>query len=123
MGWFFLLSFFSGKEYILDESQITKQLIPTEDPEEGTSYDRFTAKYGYEFRHLNLSVVHYELSETDEMVPIRTFTTAQLAEADRMAASALLLYMLLYLLPVSVISIVYIIFRKKKSANCNSKLQ
>lgn len=109
------ISFSSGKEYILHESQITKQLVHTEDSAEGTSYDRFTAKYGYEFRHLNLSVVHYELSETDDMVPVCTFTTAQLAEADRIATNVILLYMLLYILPIAIIAVIYAIRRQKHS--------
>lgn len=99
-------------KYIFNEDEIVKHLLtPTDTSSE--SKGRFTKERGYEFYHLNRYVIHYHVSDPEELVPIYTFTAAQFEEANNLAVKYTLLYALSYLLPILICAFIYIPLRKK----------
>lgn len=101
-----------NEQIILKHSDIEKRLLDVT-PENNFVGDHFTAEYGYEFQHLNRSIVYYELTDTDKIVPIYTFTAAQLEAADLIALDRNLQYMLLSVGCILITTAAYLILRRK----------
>ena len=91
---------------------MTKKLIPN-DKEPGNGNDPFTEQFGYQFRHLNLYVPYYEVSDAPELLPIYTFNVHQLEEANRIVLSINLIYLLTYIIAVAVCGTIYNYKEKK----------
>lgn len=106
-------TYYSGEKIVLTKADVQKQLISKEIPTGYYNGDRFIAEYGYEFEHLNRYIVYYELSDSDGLVPIYTFNVDQLKVADQIALGRLIQYSLLYLIPIAIITAVYLILRRK----------
>ncbi|MBQ7345812.1 MAG: helix-turn-helix transcriptional regulator [Oscillospiraceae bacterium] len=106
---------FSEEELLLRGSEVNKYLIPENAPADPSENDLFTPEYGYPFQHLNRSVVHYELNDSKEMVPIRVYTIEHMEEAKDIALWITLLYTFSYILPIAITMIVYTIKKKKLS--------
>lgn len=100
-------------EYVLTEGDIYKQLIEMDAPSSHSWVDRFAAEYGYEFEHSNRSMVHWEVSDTEDLVPIYTFDTYQLEAANQIALGWNFQYALLYLFPITITGVIYLILRRK----------
>lgn len=103
---------FDGIQYIFFKDEITKQLLPS-DMEPGQNDNAFTREFGYQFQHLNLHVPYYEISGGEEIVPIYTFNTEQLEEANTILIYINLACLSLYLLAAVVTGIVYFLRQKK----------
>jgi transcriptional regulator with XRE-family HTH domain len=103
-----------GTTYRFSEKEITKKLIPN-NKEPGNGNKPFTEQFGYQFRHLNLYVPYYELSDAPELLPIYTFNIHQLAEANRIVLNYNLIYLLTYVLAVALTLAVYNSKEKKLS--------
>ena len=101
-----------GTTYQLNEEDVTKKLIPN-DKEPGNGNDPFTEQFGYQFRHLNLYVPYYEVSDAPELLPIYTFNVHQLEEANRIVLSINLIYLLTYIIAVAVCGTIYNYKEKK----------
>lgn len=100
------------KQYILEEKDIAKQLIETD--KQPNLYDKpFSEEFGYRFRHVNQYVPYYEVSDTPELLPIYTFNTEQLAQANSTLIYINLACLSLYLLAAAVTGIIYSLWRKK----------
>ena len=97
---------YSQKAYKLHKDEILKELIPTE-AEHPNGIRSFSEPYGYQFSHLNRSIIHYEISDTEELVPIATYSTAQMEEATRIFVNINLLYLLTYAIAIAVALLVY----------------
>ena len=95
-----------GTTYQFNEEDVTKKLFPN-DKEPGNGNDPFTEQFGYQFRHLNLYVPYYEVSDTPELLPIYTFNVHQLAEANRIVLSINLIYLMTYVIALSVVLVIY----------------
>lgn len=103
---------FDGKQYIFSKDEITDQLLPS-DAVPGENDVAFTREFGYQFQHLNLHVPYYEISSEEEIVPIYTFNTEQLEEANITLLHINLACLSLYLLAGVITAIVYSLRQKK----------
>lgn len=101
-----------GTKYRFNKEEITKKLIPN-DSTPGNGNKPFTEQFGYQFRHLNLYVPYYEVSDAPELLPIYTFNVHQLEEANSILLSFNLIYLLTYAIAAAVALVVYN-FRGKK---------
>lgn len=100
------------KSYKLHKDEILKELVPT-DLEHPNGIRSYSEPYGYQFSHLNRTIVHYEISDTEDLLPIYTYSVDQLNEANRIFVNINLLYMLNYVIAFAVTMIVYHSKRKK----------
>lgn len=89
------------KSYKLHKDEILKQLIPT-DAEHPNGIRSFSEPYGYQFSHLNRTIVHYEISDTEDLLPIYTYSVDQLNEANRIFVNINLVYLLTYVIATTV---------------------
>lgn len=100
------LSTYNPKAYKLHKDEILKELIPTEmEPPNGIR--SFSKAFGYQFSHLNRSIVHYEVSDTNDLLPIYTYSVDQLEEANQIFVSINLIYLLTYAIAAFTTLIVY----------------
>jgi transcriptional regulator with XRE-family HTH domain len=95
-----------GEVYTLHKDEILKELIPTE-AENPAGVRSFSKPFGYQFSHLNRSIVHYEVSNTESLLPIRTYTTDHMKEANRIALSINLIYLISYVITLTLALTVY----------------
>ena len=100
------------KPYKLHKDEILKELIPTAN-EQPDGIRSFSEPYGYQFYHLNRTIVHYEISNNDDLLPIYTYSVDQLNEANHISVIINLLYMLIYVVIIAVTMIIYNSKRKK----------
>lgn len=103
---------YSQKAYKLHKDEILKELIPTE-AEHPNGIRSFSKPYGYQFSHLNRSIVYYEVSNTEDLLPICTYSANQLEEANRIFVSINLLYLLTYAIATAVTLVIYYSKEKK----------
>ena len=99
------LNTYRPQAYKLHKNEILKELIP--DVEAPRGVRSFSEPYGYQFSHLNRSIAHYEISDTEDLLPIYTYSTKQLEEANRIFLSINLIYLLTYALAATVALLVY----------------
>jgi len=99
------LSTYRPQIYKLHKNEILKELLP--DVEAPRGIRSFSEQYGYQFSHLNRSIVHYEISNTEDLLPIYTYSTTQLEEANRIFVSINLIYLLTYAIAAAVALVVY----------------
>lgn len=95
-----------GATYRFNVEEVTKKLIPN-DKKPGNGNDPFTEQFGYQFLHLNLYIPYYEVSDAPALLPIYTFNVHQLAEANRIALSINLIYLLSYAIAGTVVLAIY----------------
>lgn len=93
-------------KYRLYDEEITKRLIPS-DAVPGIGDNPFTEEFGYQFRHRNLYISYYEVSDSPDLAPIYTFNAQQLQEANEIAVSINFRYLSLYALAAVVIWVIY----------------
>ena len=93
----------------LYEDEITESLLPSNEIP-GIYNQPFTERYGYQFRHLNRYIPYYEISDTTELLPIYTFNTHQLEEANNILLSMNFIYLIIYAIAAAATLTVY---RKK----------
>lgn len=110
----------TGECYTLQADDVIKSVFQGKTPEQYPSAtsvhpepDYFTEEYGYTFLHLNRNAVRYEVSETDNHLPIYVFTADQYEEANHIATQTSLRYALLYLITILICTAVYLPLRKK----------
>ena len=103
------------EEYsVYTSEEVVKTLISPTNPN-WPSENRFRPEYGYEFLHFNRNVVHYEITDTENIVPIYTFTVDQFRQSEKTAVNYSLLYCLIYLVPVGIgYSFYFLLSRKRK---------
>ena len=99
------LSTYKPETYELHKDEILKELLPNVEPPRGIR--SFSESYGYQFSHLNRTIVHYEISNTDELLPIYIYNTSQMEEANRIFVCINLLYLLTYLMAVAILLAIY----------------
>ena len=101
-----------AETYIFSEEEISKQLLPSD--AEPNPYDNpYSEEFGYRFKHLNRYIPYYELSSKEDILPIYTFNTEQLAQADTILIYINLGYLGTYLLAAVATAIIYILRHKK----------
>ena len=92
--------------YRLNEEEITKKLIQNDKVPDDIDKP-FTDEFGYQFRHLNLYIPYYEVSDSPELLPIYTFNVHQLEEANRIVLNINLIYLLTYVITAAVVLSIY----------------
>ena len=100
------LSTYNPKAYALHKDEILKELIST-DAEHPDGIRSFAEPYGYQFEHLNRTIAHYEISNTDDLLPIYTYSIDQLNEANRRFVNINLVYLLTYAIATAITLVIY----------------
>lgn len=96
----------SQTPYMLHKDEILKELVPT-DAERPDGKRSLSKEYGYQFNHYNRTIAYYEINSEEDVVPIYTFTSQQLNEANRILVSINLIYSVAYALAVAVVFLIY----------------
>lgn len=96
----------SQTPYMLHKDEILKELVPT-DAEHPDGKRSLSKEYGYQFNHLNRTIAHYEINSEEEVLPIYTFTTQELDEANRNFVYINLFYLATYALTIGITALFY----------------
>ena len=109
---YILGSEYTDNQYTFCEADIIKRLTAPE-IEDVTKNPRFTKELGYEFKHLNRYIVHYEISDTDKLAPIYTFNADQFDQSNQIATGISLMYALSYMFMALICGLIYLFLSKK----------